>query len=230
MARRKIGGAEGRRIEKENKRFDKRVKNTRDEFKMVIIACEDSKSSRFYFQAIFDELIKSRSIAKSSLVIAKHKNTHPTGVLQDLLDHLGWQDFDHQWIVIDRDEERSNSGGHSLEDFNEAINKANSKNVKVVYSNPCFEIWVLLHFEYRNIAMDRDELNKLLKQKYQYTKKALFSIILNSQLQAIAIKNAEYLLQSWINSQGKLIPATDNPSTTVHKLIHLLNDFRKTNN
>jgi hypothetical protein len=227
MARRVVGGAEGRRTAKEEeiKQSKKRTKNTRDELKMVIIACEDSKSSRFYFQAIFNDLIQRHCIAATSLIIAKHKHTNPFGVLQDLFDHEGWQDFEHKWIVIDRDEERTNGGGHSLEDFNNAINHAISKKIEVAYSNPCFEIWYLLHFEYRNTAIDRDDLVNHLEDKYKYTKNQLFSCVFDESLQKDAIENSTRLLQSWIDSQGKVISATDNPSTKVHELIKILNNI-----
>jgi hypothetical protein len=81
MTRRIVGGAEGRRREKE-KKSGERMRNTRDAKKMVIIACEDTKSSRFYFEAIFKELRKSRALAKASLVIAEHIGTQPSKVLE----------------------------------------------------------------------------------------------------------------------------------------------------
>jgi hypothetical protein len=228
MVRRVIGGAEGRKIAKESKHANKRAKNTKDQRRMVIIACEDKVSAPLYFKAIFADLIKNRTIAASSFVIAKHKNTHPTGVLQDLLDHQGWQEFNNKWIVIDRDEERTNSGGHSPEDFNNAINKAKIKNIEVAYSNPCFEIWYLLHFSYMNKAIDRTVLERYLRRTYHYKKSELFNLVLDESLQKTAIENSKCLMQSWINNQGTTIPATDNPSTTVHQLIELLNEFKTT--
>jgi hypothetical protein len=142
--------------------------------------------------------------------------------LQDLQNHQGYDEFDHQWIVIDRDEERTNSGGHTLENFTQAITIAKSKGIKVAYSNPCFEIWYLLHFEYRNTAIDRDELVEKLELNYQYAKNKLFAVVLNQDLQITAIKNAQKLHNA---SQS----ATDNPNTTVHELVKLLNGFKTEN-
>lgn len=201
-----------------------RKKNTRNELKAVIIACEDSMSSRLYFLAIFEELKKNHQITASSLVVAEHKHTNPKGVLDDLLNYPGYQDFDHKWIVIDRDVSRPNTGGNSLEEFNGAIDRANAKKIKVAYANPCFEIWFLLHYEYRNTAIDRDELNKQLERDYQYNKSKLLKI--EPFLQQTAIKNAKKLIDSWISTQGKAVPATDNPSTTVHELVEILNSLR----
>jgi len=227
MSRRQ--GAEGfqsnKKARKQAKKDNERIKNTRDERKAVLIACEDSVSAPLYFNAIFYDLKINHAIAASSLVIAEHKHTDPLGVLQDLLDHPSYEDFDHQWIVIDRDEERTNGGGHTLECFNQAIAKADGKGIKVAYSNPCFEIWYLLHFEYRNTAIDRDELCKQLERDHQYKKNEL--LILNQEQQDTAIKNAQKLIKSWDAVQGITFPATDNPSTTVHDLVKLLNGFKK---
>lgn len=229
MARRQ--GAESfesnKKARKQAKKVN-RIQATRDERETLIIACEDRVSAPLYFKAIFDDLKKNHAIATSSLVIAKHQHTDPDGVLQDLLNHPDYQDFDHQWIVIDRDEEKTNGGGHTAENFNKAIARANSKEIKVAYANPCFEIWYLLHFEYRNTAINRDELVKQLELDYQYKKNALFERALDQKLQDDAIKHAKMLIQSRINDQGVIRPATDNPSTTVHDLVFLLNKFKTT--
>lgn len=199
-----------------------RAQETRNERETLIIACEDSLSAPLYFNAIFNDLKRNHAIAASSLIIAKHKHTDPCGVLQDLQNHQGYDEFDHQWIVIDRDEERTNSGGHTLENFKQAITTAASKGIKVAYSNPCFEIWYLLHFEYRNTAIDRDDLVEKLEFNYQYAKNKLFAIVLNQNLQIIAIKNSQKLHNA---NQS----ATDNPNTTVHELVKLLNGFKTEN-
>ncbi len=203
-----------------------RTQASRDERETLVIACEDSVSAPLYFNAIFDDLKKNHKIAASSLVIANHNHTDPYGVLQDLLNHPNYQDFNHQWIVIDRDEERTNGGGHILENFNQAITSANSKNIRVAYSNPCFEIWYLLHSEYRNTAMDRNELIEKLVRDIQYKKNEL--PVLNQEQQNTAITNAQKLINSWKDTQGISRPATDNPSTTVHELVILLNRFKST--
>lgn len=229
MARRIVGGAEGRKITKEaeKKANIKRKQNTRNERETLIIACEDKVSAPLYFNAIFDDLKRNHAIATSSLVVAEHNHTDPCGVLQDLLNYSGYQDFDHQWIVIDRDEERTNGGGHTLENFNQALAKADRNKIKVAYANPCFEIWYLLHFEYRNTAIDRENLNGILVRDYQYAKNRLFTIVIDPDLQETAIRNSKQLIKSWIEIQGKIKPVTDNPSTTVHDLIELLNSFKK---
>ncbi len=220
MARRQ--GAEGfqsnKKARKQAKIDSKRAQNIRIERETIILACEGTKSEPLYFGAIFSDLKKNHKIAAGSLIIAEHHHTNPKGVLQDLLDHPDYQGFDHQWIVIDRDEERTNGGGHQLDDFNGAISRAISKNIDVAYSNPCFEIWYLLHFEYRNTAMHRDELVAKLENDYGYLKNQLFQ---QGSVED-AIKNADKLLGIY----DPVDPANDNPSTTVHNLISVLDTFK----
>ncbi len=183
----------------------------------ILLACEGKITETLYFENIFSELKENHQIAASSLVIAKHQHTNPDGVLQDLLDHPNYRNFIHNWIVIDRDEERVNGGGHTLAQFNGALDRARIKGIQVAYSNPCLEIWFLLHFEYRNTAIDRDELAKKLEDDFDYQKNKLFQ---QGDIN-FAITNSKRLLDS---HNG--IPAQNNPSTTVHQLIEVLEKFK----
>jgi len=134
--------------------------------KLMILACEGLKTERNYFDAWFDKLRIERKISPRSCVIAPHDHTNPTGVLADLVAYqsngITFSDFEHKWIVIDRDEERTNGGGHTVLDFNEALNQAEKQGVSVAYSNPCFEFWYLLHYDFRDSALHRDDLAGLL--------------------------------------------------------------------
>lgn len=115
------------------------------------------------------------------------------------------------------------TGGFSEEQFNSALKHAknNKPEVKVAYANPCFEIWVLLHYQYYDTAINREELNEKLESEKGYAKSELFMPLLDPKLQATAIENSKKLLKSW-KDQG-INPATNNPSTNVHELVELLN-------
>ena len=214
---------EDKKLER-NRRKDERKKGIKKELDRVIIACEGSVTEKQYFQSIFDELVKNHNIAKTSLVIANHSHTDPKGVLADLEKALeNDSEFEHKWIVIDRDEVKPNGGGHDIENFNGAISSAEVKGINVAYSNPSFEIWYLLHFEYRNTALTRDEVITELKKYVDYEKnsKTIYSELLSSQ--KIAIENAKNL-ETVHTTFGKFLqPAIDNPSTTVYKLVEHLN-------
>ena len=249
MARRRAGDKIYNR-KKELKQSDfKRKINDKKTIPDIIIACEDSISSPSYFRMLVSDLIKEKIITQDSFVIAKHNHTNPMGVLKDLKNHKDenrktYKDFDHKWIVIDRDIERVNGGGHNAEDFNNALNNAKNRkrdlHVDVAYINDAFELWYLLHFEYRNTAILRDEIitelikklklldthkfSKLdknnIKQK-NYTN-LIFEVLL--PLQNDAIGNAKRLIASYGKEHN---PENDNPSTTIHTLVKLLNTLHE---
>lgn len=191
--------------------------------KLLILACEGLKTERHYFESWFEKLRIERKISPRSCIIAPHDHTHPTGVLSDLLAYrecgISCDDFEHKWIVIDRDEERTNGGGHTAQDFNKALDQAKSKGVHVAYTNPCFEFWYLLHYEFRDSSLHRDSLASLLGQRmgiaYDKSDRSHFGRLLPKV--SVAIRNAEKLCQ-----HEQRPPCDANPSTTVHQLVILL--------
>ena len=218
-----------------------RKKNIRDKVLSVIIACEDESSAPTYFKMIVKRLKDNRAITQDSLVISDHKHNTPMGVLSDLLNHKKddktYKDFEHRWIVIDRDIARVNGGGHPKDDFLTALSEAKSKRVEVAYSNDCFEIWYLLHFVYRDTAISRDDVIKEVIKKLKDKNFATFSklnkeniktkemteLIFNEllELQKTAIKNAKKLLENYADLHN---PELDNPSTRVFELVEILSN------
>jgi hypothetical protein len=207
-----------------------RIENKLNQQLLVILACEGEKTERYYFEALFEILKNSQTLSKLSCVFAPHQHTNPTGVLDDLIrfqDMIGhtYKDYEYRWIVIDRDEERCGGGGHTPQDFNNAIAKAmkNKPEVKVAWSNPSFEIWYLLHFHYHNTAIDRDSVNiklsKALSISYEKNARTMFSRF-NQKMLNNAVRNAKRLHDE-AKSAGTSPEAT-NPGTTVYELVELL--------
>lgn len=219
----------------------------------IIISCEDSVSAPAYLNKIVESLIQDKKITQDSFIIVEHtvlKGTNPSKVLERLKKYSDkngkiYKDFKHKWIVIDRDVERTNGGGHTKEDFNIAINSAKSKkenlHIEVAYSNDAFELWYLLHFDYVNTPFLRDEINQKLIKKLKeksphkfsklndknmkeanYTKHIYDELV---ELQPVAIKHATTLLESYGDKHN---PESD-ISTTVHKLITVLMSLNKNN-
>lgn len=123
---------------------------------------------------------------------------------------------DEVWCVFDRD-------SFPPQNFNAAISRAESNDIKVAYSNEAFELWYLLHFHYYDTAISRKDyqsmLTKLLEHKYEKNSKIIYDEIKDKQENAI--KHAKRLLQAY-NLPN---PEQDNPSTTVHLLVEELNKF-----
>jgi hypothetical protein len=247
---RRSGGDKLFQKNKEKVKTDfKRAIDDRHTVDDVIIACEDSVSSPAYFKMIIDQLIKAKKITQDSIVIVPHDGaTHPTGVLLNLKNYKNqygktYKDFDHKWIVIDRDVAIVNAGGHTAQDFNNAIENAKNRrkdlNVDVAYANDAFELWYLLHFEYRTTAIIRDEIVQQVIKKLKEIEphkfatlnrdnikqanyaKSIFEAL--SDRQHVAIDNTTRLLESYGTEHN---PEQDNPSTTIYKLIDILNNLQ----
>jgi len=212
MSRRK--SKEDKKTQRNQTKLD-RKQGIKKELARVIIACEGLVTEKNYFQSIFLELIQNHNIAKTSLVIAHHSHSDPKGVLDDLLKALKVDnEFEHKWIVIDRDEHES---------FSKTLDQAKAMDVNVAYSNPSFEFWFLLHFDNYTTPTHRHHLPNLLKKHitYQKNSKTTYNEIL--PFQKIAITRSKQLIDKFTLNGRKLNPTIDNPTTTVYLLIEVLN-------
>ncbi|MCQ3807227.1 MAG: RloB family protein [Acidimicrobiaceae bacterium] len=79
--------------------------------------------------------------------------------------------FDEYWCIFDRDE-------HT--DFDSAVSRAESKDIRVAHTNPCIELWFILHFVNQTAFIDRHEAqqrsNVLLGCKKRLTRDALVQL------------------------------------------------------
>lgn len=204
---------------------------------LVIISCEGTKTEPNYLSSIINKLITAGKIARGSIVIANHQHTDPLGVLNDLINYKDdYTLFENKWIVIDRDEVRSissNSSGHTEENFVSAVGKAGKLNVYVAWSNPCFEIFIVEHYEYRDTEGDRKDIQKkaleLLckdgKVKSDSTVEELKSIDNLYELllprKAVGFKNLRKLMLA----QKEKSPEEANPGTRFHELVEALEEY-----
>ncbi|HEY6874150.1 MAG TPA: RloB family protein [Geobacteraceae bacterium] len=206
----------------------KRIENVLLQRLLIIIACEGAKTERYYFESWFQILKEAQALSPISCVFAPHQHTNPTGVLADLIsfrDTYGrtYKDYEHRWIIIDRDEERCGGGGHTLQDFNEAILKAsaNRPEISVAWSNPSFELWYLIHFCYHNTPIDRDQVNiklsRAISGTYEKNDRTMYSR-LKLKLRD-ALRNAKRLHDE--AKESGALPAATNPGTTVYELVNL---------
>lgn len=103
---------------------------------LVLVVCEDAKSSKTYLE---DASRHFRAYAQVEFV--HPGKTDPLGVVSSGVKRA--KGFDHVYCVIDRD-------SHHEPNFLEALalGEANKDKVTVLTSYPCFEFWLLLHFEY----------------------------------------------------------------------------------
>ena len=199
--------------------------------KAFLIACEGICTEPNYILGLVQYEKGNKRIAEGTVVkIAQHQHSDPCGVLNDLLTAPNRDSFDECWIVIDRDEveyKGNGIGGHTKENFDKAIEGCKNNKVEIACSNPCFELWIVLHFEYRDTQCSRDDiqhkalekLNTLLSKGKQLKKvddmKSMTDLYpLLKEKTGVAIKFAEKLSA---NEERQ-----ENPSTGVYKLVKAL--------
>jgi hypothetical protein len=186
--------------------YSSRKVNVREVKQRFLIVCEGAKTEPKYFE-------KFR--VPKTVIDVKGVGENPSRLVQSAIKLKeeaieADEEYDQVWSVFDRDD-------WTPQDFNNAIDKAKSNNLKVAYSNEAFELWYVLHFEFLNTGIPRDDyckkMTKHLRKKYQKNSDTIYDELINKQ--PTAIRNAERLLASYDYST----PGQDNPSTTVHLLV-----------
>ncbi len=211
-------------LERRAQRQEARRTKTKQMSCRILIVCEGEKTEPNYFEAF-------KTISNGSFVYdieAKGFGLNTIGVVNKAIElrDKAQIPYDAVWAVFDRDSFPPN-------DFDNAIAIAQANNINVAWSNEAFELWYLLHFQYRNTAMSRTEYKnaisdavnskKSLKDRgYIYQKNDLrnYSIMTTHGSQEDAIRNAEALCEQFTDKAYH----DHNPCTTVHKLVlQLLN-------
>lgn len=113
--------------------------------------------------------------------------------------------YDHVWCVFDVDE-------HPL--IAEATQQAQANSIDLAVSNPCFELWLLLHFQDQSAHIERAVVQRLCREHMPGYQKTPPCEALRP-LQTGAIERA-IKLDKWQTARNS---AGGNPSTGVHRLI-----------
>jgi hypothetical protein len=200
-----------------NKKIRRKTKN-KNESKSVLIALEDTASSRYYFE----KLIADKKLS-GKVIFAKHIGTNPKKVLQAIMDHKSDDKYEKKWIVIDKDD-------YSKDEFNGAIEEARQKRICVAFSNESYELWILLHFKQVTAHINRVDLNhhlnEIFREKFgkEYSKSSsdVYSLIIGQQ--QTAIDNAKSLVKIHLRDYSK-IDVEKNPITMIYQLVECLNSI-----
>ncbi|OFX23502.1 MAG: hypothetical protein A2033_16115 [Bacteroidetes bacterium GWA2_31_9] len=131
-----------------------------------IIFCEDEVSEPIYFKYFETPNIQVNPIKNQKSKVDNVFKAICYCENNDLMTKKGTKSFlknknPQVWCVFDRDLENEDPkiqiGNVS---FDESINTAKSKGIKVAWSNDAFELWILLHFEDVDLA-NADNKNRI---------------------------------------------------------------------
>lgn len=209
-------------IKKKFARIEKtRSVATREKRVYFLIICEGEKTEPNYFKGLRNDLPVGTLVIADMTIEGTGRNTE--SLIDFTIKYRGKssRNFDSVWVVFDRD-------SFTEEQFNNAIIKAKNNDIKSAWSNEAFELWFLLHFQFVNSRMPREdyqgylerEIKKASKKEYQYKKNDLNTYAIlkeyGNQQQAI---NWSQKLRALHNDEKH---ANHNPCTLVDLLVEEL--------
>ena len=188
------------------------------------LGSEGTKTEVLYFKWIADRLEKQYSGFHGRIEVPsfhiKGIGSSNLRLLDDLEEYLKSDPmlYENVWAVFDKDDV-------PLAYFDNAITVAANKGWHTAWSNDSFELWYLLHFEYLQSGISREQYkqkltahcNKVGIAKYEKNDPQLIEALY--PLSSVAIRNATRLEKNyavWMPSSQKL------PCTTVYYLVQEL--------
>ena len=129
------------------------------------------------------------------------------------------------FVVFDKDD-------FPNDHFDNAIKQCESRGYIPLWSNQCFELWLVLHYQYLNSAINKDDYCKRLKdklgKKYEKNNINIFSDIIGEDISKLkfACKNSKKLYNLFL----KDTPSGSNPCTVVYKFFDCIKEYNSKNN
>ena len=112
----------------------------------ILILCEGTKTEPNYFGGFK----RSRSLTSVVVRPLRPRQVGPTGLLkrvrEELREDQGWDEI---YCVLDHDG-RDVEINTFMKELDSICQTTDSCRIKMILSAPCFELWLLLHFEFTN--------------------------------------------------------------------------------
>lgn len=189
----------------------------KSDYESILIVCEGTKTEPNYFKELIDEL----ELNTANVQTVSSPSTCPRQLVEFAVELAESDEYDSVYCVFDKDNHKK---------YNEAMQLiAVSKKLVSAHSVPCFEYWLILHFDASatpfygnaNKSPGAEALAKLKKYvpKYEKGDAGTFSLVMKRMDKAVA--NALKV------NASALAAETDNPSTYVVDLIQVLTGIRE---
>lgn len=207
MAARKGQKTQGRSL--------KRSVATRKPRKTLLVFCEGEKTEPEYLNALKREPDVRDVAAVDLRVETGHGGNVPLTLVSLAVDARGRAvdedgEIDEFWCVFDVEWPRNHPR------LSEAIERAHNNDIQLAVSNPCFELWLILHFQDQGAWLDNDDARRLRRSLDGSFAKGLDTAKYMPPLDGAATRAAA--LEKRHLDNGTLFPH-DNPSSGMHRLI-----------
>jgi len=188
----------------------RRRKPSRSPLRRYLLVCEGIKTEKTYFNDLrqFDKApiqieFIAGAVPKTLVEMAVRKKFDAQQSAARTKDPN--EAFDEVWVICDIDEHPN---------VPEALIQARDNGIKVAISNPCFELWALLHFQDQSAHIHRRRVQSLCREYMPgYTKKLPCAELMKRYDDA---RRRADILRKWHAQRGT---AGNNPSTNVDELV-----------
>jgi len=205
-----------RRVEQDARRNGRRGRRVESRAlrRRILIVCEGTATEPSYFEAF--------PVASAHVqVVGTGDNTQALvreAERQRRRLHAEGKDFDEVWVVFDKDDYVSTQFDAAVADV-VALSEP-QRPWDAAWANRCFELWLLLHFDFVDSDLDQAQLASKLGERmrgYRKNDVNLYKRLLADQ--PCALKHADKLERG----DSGHPPSACAPGTTVHRLVRTLN-------
>lgn len=186
-----------------------------------LVVSEGKETEPRYFEGVRAALgaANGRKVA----IVVKGTGKHTLDLLDFAVEHCRYapETFDHVWLVFDKDD-------FPAADFDAMERKCaelsdGSRTFHALWSNPCFELWPLLHLRYTTAPMTATECQRALAQamskglgvEYRKNIDGLFGMVDGQRAEALQRATR---LAAHHGGLGNIKPSAQNPSTKVGEI------------
>ena len=163
-------------------------------------------------------------------IVVKGTGKHTLDLLDFAVEHCRYapETFDHVWLVFDKDD-------FPAADFDAIERKCaelsnESRTLHALWSNPCFELWPLLHLRYTTAPMTAAECQRALAQAmskdlgvdYRKNIDGLFGMVDDKRPEAL---QRAQRLKAHHEGLGNAKPSAQNPATKVGEIFDVIGPY-----
>jgi hypothetical protein len=195
------------------------------ERKYFLIVCEGERTEPLYFN--YFKTFLPNNFIETVEVIGEGDNTinivnKAIELRDERIRDVLKPNFDEVWAVYDKDDFPSQR-------FNRAVQLAGINRIHSGHSNQSFELWYILHFQFLQTALHRDDYKGILTQNlgFRYEKNDLG--VVEYLFRECNVKRAITWAKKLEEMNEGLSPARSCPSTTVYKLVEKLDKYCRHN-
>ncbi len=195
-----------RRIRSEVSSLSRRAPS-RELRQRFLIVCE-GVSEVHYFDTLMDRVRPSTLCVRT----VRAKSSDPALIVKETIERVDRDQWDQAWCVFDIEAPVKATAAPAIEEARKA-------KLRVAWSNPCFEVWVLFHFvdSVQPALFSVDVATEVKRHLPRYTKT---SFVTDSMLSSVgsAVKRAERIAER--HMRNLVASPRDNPNTLVGQLVN----------